>query len=332
MTDAGTRGLEIGGLTKHFAGPRSLVDSVLRKPSEMVRALDDVDLHVEAGTIHGLVGESGSGKSTLARCVAGIYEPDAGTLALDGRALPARRERSDSRLVQMIFQDPWTSLNPRMTVRSMLRELLLVHRLRERSEVEPRCIELLSLVGLPERALDAYPRQLSGGQRQRVATARALALEPRLIVADEPTSALDVSVQASVLELFRSLNESLGLTILFISHNMAVVRQIASTVTVMYLGRVVESAPTETLFGDPRHPYTRVLLSAVPRLVPGRKSEAVALPGDPPSPVNVPSGCRFHTRCPRAEPVCGDVEPMLAGPTGHVAACHFAWEEPAEVG
>jgi oligopeptide/dipeptide ABC transporter ATP-binding protein len=284
-----------------------------------------VDLHVSSGTSHGLVGESGSGKSTLARCVAGIYTPDRGSIVLDGRELPAQRSHGDSRLVQMIFQDPWSSLNPRMTVRSMLRELLLVHRLRERSDIDARCHELLSLVGLPERVLDGYPRQLSGGQRQRVATARALVLEPRLIVADEPTSALDVSVQASVLELFRRLNESLGLTTLF-SHNMAVVRQIASTVTVMYLGRIVETAPSETLFRDPRHPYTQILLSAVPRLVPGRKSEAVSLPGDPPSPIDPPPGGRFHTRCTRAEQVCSEVEPHLGGPAkDHVAACHFAW-------
>ena len=182
LTDVATGGLQIAGLTKHFATPRSLLQSMRRTPPEVVRALDDIDLHVSSGTIHGLVGESGSGKSTLARCVAGIYIPDGGTIVLDGRELPTQRSHGDSRLVQMIFQDPWSSLNPRMTVRSMLRELLLVHRLRERSDIDARCHELMSLVGLPERVLDGYPRQLSGGQRQRVgdgAGARAGAASDR---------------------------------------------------------------------------------------------------------------------------------------------------------
>lgn len=317
-------------LKKHFVSSRSMVDRLRRAPHEAVRAVDGVDLKIEAGSVHGLVGESGSGKSTLARCIAGIYPADSGDILADGRALPVRRQRSDLRRIQMIFQDPWSSLNPRMRVRAMLAEILNEHRLVPRKLIEERCSELISLVGLSERMLDVYPRQLSGGQRQRVATARALALEPQVIVADEPTSALDVSVQAAILELFRQLNRTLGLTILFISHNMAIVRQIASSVSVMYLGRVVESATTEEVFADPRHPYTQILLSAVPRLMPGRKSEAITLAGDPPSPVNIPSGCRFHTRCPRAEAMCARQDPDLAGPSDdHMAACHFAWEEPA---
>ncbi len=230
----------------------------------------------------------------------------------------------------MVFQDPYSSLNPRMTVKQTLSELLQAHGMVPKGGIDERCAELLDLVGLPARALDAHPRQFSGGQRQRVAIARALALEPELLIADEPVSALDVSVQATVLNLLEELREKLGLTVLLIAHNMAVVRHVADRVAVMYLGRIVEEAPTDELFTNPRHPYTQGLLTAVPRLVPGRESQSVAMAGDPPSPIDLPSGCRFHPRCPIAqEPRCSTEDPVLVPGPGadHVAACHFAWSE-----
>jgi len=233
--------------------------------------------------------------------------------------------------MQMVFQDPYSSLNPRMTVRQTLSELLRVHRMVPADRVEARCRELMDLVGLGARSLDAHPRQFSGGQRQRVSIARALALEPELLVADEPVSALDVSVQATVLNLLDELRTSLGLTMLFIAHNMAVVRHVCDRVAVMYLGRIVETATTDELFTDPRHPYTQGLLKAIPRLVPGRISEVVAVPGDPGSPIHPPSGCRFHPRCPLAQPVCHTDPPVLEpgpGRPGHRAECHFAWSAP----
>jgi oligopeptide/dipeptide ABC transporter ATP-binding protein len=299
----------------------------------VLRAVDGVDLEVAQGETVGLVGESGCGKTTLGRCIVGLYRPTAGEVRYHGQALAPTRDRATRRQLQMVFQDPHSSLNPRMTVRQVLRELLKVHAIVPDDRLDERCLELLDLVGLSPRSLDAYPRQFSGGQRQRVSIARALALEPKVLVADEPVSALDVSVQATVLNLLEELRDKLGLSILLIAHNMAVVRHTCDRVAVMYLGRIVETAPTEALFGDPRHPYTQGLLAAVPRLAPGRTRATVAVVGDPPSPVDLPTGCRFHPRCPIAqEPLCHDVDPELVrGPASdHRAACHFAWiEKPA---
>jgi oligopeptide/dipeptide ABC transporter ATP-binding protein len=321
--------LQVEQLSMHFPLGRGLAGRLRRDPADVLRAVDGVDLELARGEMLGLVGESGCGKSTLGRCIVGLYEPTGGTIRFAGETLRADRDRAGRRRIQMIFQDPYASLNPRMTVRQTLSELLRAHDVVPKAAVDVRCRELLELVGLPARALDAHPRQFSGGQRQRVSIARALALEPDVLVADEPVSALDVSVQATVLNLLEELRDRLGLTVLLIAHNMAVVRHVCDRVAVMYLGRIVETADTGELFANPRHPYTQGLLKAVPRLVPGRQSEAPAIVGDPPSPVDLPSGCRFHPRCPIAQvPVCSDADPALVpGPGGprHSAACHFAW-------
>jgi oligopeptide/dipeptide ABC transporter ATP-binding protein len=306
----------------------------IRHEQRMLRAVDGVDLDLARGEALALVGESGSGKSTLALALSGLRPPDSGEILLDGRQLPARRSRADLRRIQMVFQDPYSSLNPRLTVGGMLRELLRVHHIVPRGEVESYCKELLGLVGLGEDALRAYPRQFSGGQRQRVAIARALVLRPDILVADEPVSALDVSVQATILNLLRDLRGELGLSLLLISHNLAVVRHLCDRVAVMYLGRIVEVGPTEQLFSDPRHPYTRGLLAAIPRLAEGAAEQGSlaeggpAVAGDMPSALRIPAGCRFRTRCPIAQPICETDDPALthaAGDSSHHAACHFAF-------
>ena len=328
MPDAlGTPLLEVRGLAMQFPLNDSLARRVRGKHIDVLRAVDGVDLTVARGEALGLVGESGCGKSTLGRCIVGLYEPTEGQVLVEGNPLPAKRTAPDRRRLQMVFQDPYSSLNPRMTVHQALAELLRVHHLVPRSGVDTRCRELLDLVGLPPSALDAYPRQFSGGQRQRISIARALALEPEILIADEPVSALDVSVQATVLNLLADLRQRLGLTMLFIAHNMAVVRHVCDRVAVMYLGRIVELASGEQLFADARHPYTQALLRAVPRLAPGHVTERDAVVGDPPSPVNLPPGCRFNPRCPRAADVCRVDDPPLERRGEHAAACHFAWSE-----
>ncbi len=307
----------------------------------VVRAVDGVSLEVAAGEIVGLVGESGCGKSTIGRCITGQVVPSAGEVVLDGMKLGRRRSPQQRRAAQMVFQDPASSLNPRMSVRAVLAELLRVHRLVPRDQVERRCRELMGLVGMPDQALDGHPHQFSGGQRQRIAIARALAVEPRLLIADEPVSALDVSVQATILQLFDDLRQRLGLAVLLISHNLAVVRYLSDKVAVMYLGSIAELAQRDALFADPRAPYTRVLLEAAPRLGQIGKTPDPGLKGDPPSAVNLPSGCRFHTRCPRAEERCSVEEPALlpvhdgpppAGGEVHLAACHFRAGHPGAPG
>ena len=320
--------VEIEGLSVHFPVGRSLLATARRVPREYVRAVDGVDLEIGRGQSLGLVGESGSGKSTLARCLAGLVAPTAGRIRLDGAEIGARRSLAQRRQLQMVFQDPYSSLNPRMTVKQVLCELLRVHDVVPRDRTVERAVELLDLVGLAPQILDRHPRNLSGGQRQRVGIARALALEPQMIVADEPVSALDVSVQAGILALLEDLRTRLGLTLLFITHNLAVVRHVCDKVAVMYLGRLVEVTDTEALFDDPRHPYTQALLSAAPRLARVDRRERQVLRGELPSAIRPPSGCRFHTRCPIAQPVCAERVPPLVGPdagSSHRAACHFAW-------
>jgi oligopeptide transport system ATP-binding protein len=324
----GTPLLEVRDLSMHFPLNASLVRRLRKLPVDVLRAVDGVDLTIARGEALGLVGESGCGKSTLGRCIVGLYEPTGGEVIVEGRALHAKRTAADRRRAQMVFQDPYSSLNPRMTVHQALAELLRVHGLVPRAGIDERCRELLDLVGLPPSALDAYPRQFSGGQRQRISIARALALEPEILIADEPVSALDVSVQATVLNLLADLRERLGLTMLFVAHNMSVVRHVCDRVAVMYLGRIVETASGDELFSNPRHPYTQALLRAVPRLTPGHATVRDAVVGDPPSPVNLPPGCRFNPRCPRAEDICREVDPPLEYHGAHAAACHFAWSDP----
>jgi peptide/nickel transport system ATP-binding protein len=290
----------------------------------VLRAVDGVSLSVAAGGAVGLVGESGCGKTTVARSIVGLTRPSSGQILLDGHVLGARRSRAQQRAVQMVFQDPYSSLNPRLTVRRVLAELLAVHGLATGPAAALRCAELAEQVGLPADALDRLPVSFSGGQRQRVAIARALAVEPRVLVADEPVSALDVSVQAVILATFSQLQKRLGLGLLLISHNLAVVRQVCDRVAVMYLGRIVEIGDRDEIFGSPRHPYTRALLAAAPRLH--------APPAPVPIRLEVPAdasrlrGCSFHPRCPLATDRCRTEEPELAqvtGPQGHLAACHY---------
>jgi oligopeptide transport system ATP-binding protein len=309
----------------------SMLAARIKHEQRQLRAVDGVNLDLARGEALALVGESGSGKSTLALALAGLRPVDRGEIKFDGRTLPRHRSRADQRRIQMVFQDPYSSLNPRLTVGGMLRELLKVHHIVPSGEAEAYCKQLLGMVGLGEDAMGAYPRQFSGGQRQRVAIARALVLRPDVLVADEPVSALDVSVQATILNLLSELRGELGLTLMLISHNLAVVRHLCDRVAVMYLGRIVEVAPTQQLFSDPRHPYTRGLLAAIPRLTANQADLSEAGPavvGDPPSALALPVGCRFRTRCPIAQQRCEEEDPVLtsaAGDAGHVAACHFAF-------
>ena len=292
----------------------------------VLRAVNDISFSVAAGSAVGIVGESGCGKSTLANMIIGLAAPTAGTIRLEGKVLSRRRDRRTRRRIQMVFQDPGASLNPKMTIGDALSEVLRFHDLRGGPAIQDRCHELLDLVELPASAFEARPSSLSGGQRQRAAIARSLALEPDLLIADEAVAALDVSVQAAILNLLNGLRERLGLTMLFISHDLGVVRQVTDRVLVLYLGRVVEDQPTEDLFNDPRHPYTQALLAAAPKLTVRKAPGQFALAGEVPREIGLPMGCSFRRRCARAEARCAESAPALAGPNEeHAAACHFAW-------
>ena len=310
--------LEAHHVTRYFAVREGLFGR------RQLRAVDGVDIALHEGETLGIVGESGCGKSTLARLLLGLSAPTAGDVQFLGGPLHARG-KSLRRDLQVIFQDPYSSLNPRMTAGEIVERPLIVHRLGNGAERRERVAELFGWVGLPVESKSRYPHEFSGGQRQRIAVARAIASRPRVVIADEPTSALDVSVQAKVLNLLKDLQAALGLTYVFISHDMRVVRHMCDRLAVMYLGRIVEQGPTEELFANPRHPYTRALLGAVPRLEPRRARARVVAEGEPPSPLSPPSGCHFHPRCPWAIDMCRDTSPLLRPlAPDHLTACHLA--------
>ena len=316
--------LSVRGLKKHFP----IHGGILARVIDRVHAVDGVSLDVAPGETLGLVGESGCGKSTTGRCIMRLIEPSAGEIWFQGRdvtKLEGESLRAMRRDMQIIFQDPFASLNPRHTVGGIIGEALVIHGLaKNRTEMEHRVVKLLETVGLRPEHMRRFPHEFSGGQRQRIGIARALAVEPKLIVCDEPVSALDVSIQAQVINLLEDLQEEFGLTYLFIAHDLSVVEHISDRVAVMYLGRVVEVAPSDSLYMNPLHPYTEALLSAVPIPDPKVKRKRITLEGDVPNPIRPPSGCHFHTRCPIAEARCSTEAPALkdAG-GGHMVSCHL---------
>jgi peptide/nickel transport system ATP-binding protein len=323
--------VEVAGLRTHFPIRKGL----LRRVVGAVQAVDGVSFSIARGRTLGLVGESGCGKTTVGRSVLRLVEPTGGTVRFDGHDVRAMRGgalRSLRRRMQIVFQDPYGSLNPRMKIRSILEEGLVIHRLGTPAERLERMTRALARTGLTAAALDRYPHEFSGGQRQRIAIARAIVTEPDFVVLDEPISALDVSIQAQVVNLLVELREQLGLTYLFISHDLSVVEHVSDDVAVMYLGRIVEQASAARLYGGPLHPYTLALFSAVPSVDPGRRRRRIVLTGDVPSPARPPAGCRFHPRCPLAEQACRETDPAATVVGGHLVHCHVAAREVERAG
>lgn len=315
--------LEVKGLSKHYSTKRP---ASFRK--SLVKAVDDVSFHIYEGETYGLVGESGCGKSTLGKTLLRLVEPTAGEALYQGEDLnqmPSRKLRASRRQLQMVFQDPYSSLNPRKTIGRTLEEPLIIHGIGSPQQRTELALRMLGTVGLQEEHYDRLPHELSGGQRQRIGLARALILEPRLVICDEPVSALDVIIQSQIINLMRKLQRELKLTYLFIAHDIGVIRHISDRIGVMYLGKMVEEARTDDLFAQPLHPYTQVLLSAVPIPDPAIKKERMILQGDIPSPLETVSGCAFHPRCPFAIETCRKLAPVKREVApGHFAACHLA--------
>ena len=315
--------LTLNNIVKHFPAR----GGIFKKTDGVVHAVDDVSLSIEVGETFGLVGESGCGKSTLGRVIARLIEPTSGEVIFDSKditKLKAKELKSVRRGLQLIFQDPYASLNPRMPVGEIIGEALKIHNIANGKERGERVKKLIDIVGLPKDSAYRYPHEFSGGQRQRIGIARALALNPRFIIADEPISALDVSIQAQIINLFKDLQKEFGLTYLFITHDLRVVEYISNRIAVMYLGKIVEIGKSADIYSHPVHPYTEALLSAVPMPDPKRKKKRIILKGDIPSPLNPPSGCRFHTRCIYAQERCRVEEPLLIPRRDNrLAACHF---------
>jgi len=314
--------LEAAGLSKHFQARRG----VFGGSRGVVRAVDDISFAIEGGKTLGVVGESGCGKTTTAKLVLGLEDPTGGSIRFEGRdlqGLDAAGRRHYRKSVQAVFQDPFASLSPRMRISDIIAEPLVTNEDVSAGEARKRVLQLLDLVGLPERSADLFPHEFSGGQRQRIAIARALALSPKLVVLDEPVSALDVSIRAQILNLLRDLQDQLGLSYLFIAHDLAAVAHMSHTIVVMYLGKIVESGDARTLAHAPKHPYTEALFSAALPSHPDERREEIILSGEVPSPLNPPSGCRFHPRCPHAMPRCAEEEPRLTDVEGRFVACHL---------
>ena len=320
--------IQVEDLVMHFPITQGIV---FQRQVGAIRAVDGVSFAIKRGETLGLVGESGSGKSTIGRCLVRLYQTTSGHMYFGGDDLAQAKGaelRTLRRRVQMIFQDPYASLDPRMSVGALIAEPMVIFKTGSRSEIRNRTEELLTTVGLNPQFVDRYPHEFSGGQRQRIAIARAISIQPEFVIADEPVSALDVSIRAQVINLMQRLQQQMGLTYLFITHDMSVVRHVATRIAVMYLGKLMELSDRADLFTNPLHPYTMALLSAVPIPDPRveRRRQRIILQGDLPSPINIPKGCRFHTRCPIAQSICREVEPPLEDKTGrgHLAACHFS--------
>ena len=319
--------LQVKGLTKHFTLHGDIYSKLAGEKTQLLKAVDGIDFHIRRGETLGLVGESGCGKSTTARLVTRLIEPTAGEVTLKGEDLLAfsrTRMKEARKEVQLVFQDPYSSLNPRKTIMHILSRPMEIHGLaRSWAEKRERVLELLRRVGLGIEHIDRYPHEFSGGQRQRIAIARALSVDPELVIGDEPVSALDVSIQAQILNLFRDLQKEFGLTYLFIAHDLSVIRHISDRVAVMYVGKIVETGPAAALFDQPLHPYTKALLAAVPEADPPRPAPRLTLQGEVSTPIDPPPGCRLCGRCPRESAVCAEVSPPLVDVgDGRQVACH----------